>query len=220
MGGLNIIRAAFIQEKPDNNFDSGLLDAILAFSPVGDFNTIQYSRGNYDSLPCNIADLAKYYSNQIYGTGIRDFETDPAGATEDFLELMNGVKILPAIKIPVLIIYTLTERNVYPTEGFAYKAQTAKMKLGHTIIMSLLGHFNDTWRSDPYWGDKVVLTYFKGLLGEKDPRLDNHLDFTSLGPNEDNPFLIKWKMENENYKTFLSQRSVVEFFEGVCFPPE
>ena len=120
------------------------------------------------------------------------------------------------LNIPLLIFYTLTEHDDYPTEGLAYKAKTDKMMLAHTIIMSLLGHFSDGWRSDPYWGDKVVLTYFKLLLADNDPWIGEDPGFKSLGPRTNNPYIIDLKIDEQDADMLLCEESIVTFILNYC----
>jgi hypothetical protein len=216
MGGLNIIRAASIQNGADNDFDGRLLDALLAFSPVGDVNTVLYV-ANTNQFPCGMAERVRFYSTQIKGTGIRNFDVDREGAIEDYFMLLNGVNIVRKLKIPVFIFYTLTEYNDHPNEGMAYKSKTDTMMLGHTMIRSLLGHFGHNWRSDPYWGDKVVLTYFKLLLAHNDSQIGDDPGFPSLGPRTNNPYIIDLKVNKKDADMLLSEESIIPFILKNCF---
>jgi hypothetical protein len=215
-GGLTLIRAATIQDNPDNDFAAGLLNAILVFSPVADDNTSQLASSN-TRFSCVRPRAAEFYST-INGSGLRDF-SDPEGAMEDFFRFLNGVEAIQTVKIPILIIQTLTDDQTFINGALAYKAITDKMRHGHTLIMTRVGHYHEMWRSDPFWGDKVVLTYFKRLLANDNAEIGEDPGFGSLGPNSDNPLIVKLRLQKTDADKLLSQESVVPFLLEACFGP-
>ena len=221
-GGLVVIRAAALQGEPGTDFPADLLDAILPLSPVADDNTSRFTSAN-TVFSCFEASQAEFYSTTVTNSSIRNFQTDPIGAVEDFYALLNGVNIIETVRIPVLIISTLADRDDFaPVYGaLAYKTKTDRMKLGHTLILTRLGHFTEMWQSDPFWMDQVVLTYFKRLLARQDSRIGEDPGFQSLGPNEDNPLIVDLRFKRRDADNFLSQNSIVPFLRGVCpgLPP-
>ncbi|MFC1491309.1 hypothetical protein ACFLQ0_01820 [Nitrospinota bacterium] len=214
-GGLNIIRAAWLQDQPGTDFRPFLLNAILAMSPIADHETIQYVMES-SRFSCGRVDAAEYYSG-VHGTGIRDFSAEPAGALLDFFALVNGVDVIKDVRIPVFILYSLTENDDFATEGLAYKAKTDRMRRGHTMILPVLGHFHQFWMADPYWADKMALTYFKGVLAPRDTRIGDAVSFSSAGPATDNPYLIDLTIKKKDTDKFLIKTSVVPILSGVCY---
>jgi len=221
-GGLVVIRAAALQGEPGTDFSADLLDAILALSPVADDNTTRFTSASTD-FSCFEVRQAEFYSTMVNGSGIRNFNIDPVGAVEDFYALLNSVNVIEDAKVPVLIIQTLTDRDDFtPISGaLAYKAKTDRMRLGHTLITTRLGHFSEIWQSDPFWMDQLVLTYFKRLLARQDSRIGEDPGFQSLGPNEDNPLIVDLRFKRRDADNFLSKDSIVPFLRGVCpgLPP-
>ena len=89
------------------------------------------------------------------------------------------------------------------------------------MIMTRLGHFNEIWQSDPYWMDKVVLTYFKKLLANQTVAITDNPGFSSFGSNTTNPFIldVKFKKKEEDVNKFLAPSSVASYLvgpAGVC----
>ncbi len=215
-GGISLFRAASIQDDPANDFDAGLLDVLLVFSPVADDNTIRFTRPD-PSPSCFRISAAEVYSG-FPGSGIGDFVADPVGAVEDLFGLLNGIKNIEGVTIPVLIIHTMTDNILFIEGALAYQAKTRKMKLGKTIIMTRLGHYQDMWQSDPFWADKVVLTYFKRLLAKDIPSIGDGPGFSSLGPNTKNPLIVKLRFRRKDADRFVVQESVVSFFDASLIP--
>jgi pimeloyl-ACP methyl ester carboxylesterase len=217
-GGIPVILAAAIQDDPGHDFDAGLLDALLVFSPSGDDNTQRYARPDASfSSTCLRVSAADFYSG-IEGSGIRDFTPDPVGAVEDLFGLLNGVKNIERVTIPVLIIHTMTDNILFIDGALAYKAKTDEMKLGDTIIMTRLGHYQDTWQSDPFWADKVVLTYFKRLLAKDISGIGDYPGFDSAGPSLNNPLIVDLKFKKEDADKFVVQERIVSFFNASLIP--
>jgi len=133
--------------------------------------------------------------------------------------LLNSLEIIKSVKIPILIIHTMTDNLVFMEGALAYQAKTRKMKLGKTIIMTRLGHYQDTWQSDPFWADKVVLAYFKRLLAKNIPAIGDDPGFPSLGPNTKNPLIVKLRFRRrKDGDKFVVQESVVSFFDASLIP--
>lgn len=215
-GGLAAIRAAAVQGKPGTDFAGNLISAILSLSPVADQNTIQFDDPK-EEFECDRAKSAKFYSQNINGSGIRSFSTDPVGAVEDFLGLTNGVNLLDDVNVPALVIWTLADETDTARSAFAYKAKSERMKLAHSLIMARLGHASEMWQSDPFWADQVVLTYFKRLLAKKNSLIGENPGFSSLGPNTDNPFIVELKVRPEDADKFLSKDSIAPYLVAACF---
>jgi len=218
-GGLHVIRAASIQGGADTDFPRDLLDALLVLSPVGDENTNRFSDSS-TTFPCAIVRAARLYST-IPGSGVRDFTADPVGATEDFFGTLNGVRAIGSVDVPSFLIYTLTDDQTFAHEALAYKVKTDRMRSGESLLLARLGHFHEMWQADPYWMDRTVLTYFKGLLAKDDLRIGSDPGFQKLGPNDDNPLIVDLRLRREDADEFLSQESLVPFMRGVCpdLPP-
>jgi dienelactone hydrolase len=219
-GGLHLVRATSIQGHPDTDFPAGLLDVALVLSPVGDENTDRFSDSS-TTFPCSIVKTTEFYSINVPGTGIRDFTANPVGAVEDLFGIISGVKAIENVDIPIFIIHTLTDDQVFIHEALAYKAKTDNMKLGETLLLARLGHFHEIWQADPFWMDQVVLTYFKGLLAKNNFQIGENPGFSSLGPDIDNPLIVNLKFKPEDADKFVSQESIVPFLRGVCsgLPP-
>ena len=215
-GGLLAILAASNQDRTDNDFDAGLLDALLVFSPVGDFDTNLFSSSQTE-FGCFSANEARFYSKNVNGSLNTDFDSDPEGTVKEYFDLLNGVSAIEDVKIPVLILYALTDNQISADQILAYKAKTDKMKLAHTMIMTRLGHFHEMWQSDPFWADKVVLTYLKKLLARKDPKIGDSPGFLSLGPNAHNPLLVSLRVKKKDGGKFLSKDSIAPFLLDACF---
>jgi hypothetical protein len=213
-GGLHVIRAASVQGGPDTNFPAGLLDALLILSPVGDENTNRFSDSS-TTFPCAIVRAARFYST-VAGSGVRNFTTDPVGATEDLFAINSGVKVIENVDVPSFIVQTLTDDQTFIHEALAYKVKTDKMKIGEILLLARLGHFHEMWQADPFWMDRTVLTYFKGLLANNDPQIGDDPGFQKLGPNDDNPLIVHLRFRREDADKFLSQESIVPFMRGVC----
>ena len=212
-GGLATIRAAAIMGTSGVDFRGDLLDAIVAISPVADHNTFQYdsASSNYE---CDRASAAKFYSESIHGTGLSNFSNDPVHVLDEFYAMLNGVNQLDAVTIPTLIIWTLADETDMARSAFAYATKTAKMKRAHTIMMSRLGHFNEIWRSDPYWMEKAMLTYFKSVLEPVTGLIGNDPGFASYGPRTANPYLLNFNLRKFDTAMFLSQDSISDYLVG------
>ncbi len=206
------LRAAAMDFSPVSD---ALLDALLILSPVSDDNTTQFASSR-TTFSCARPLAAQFYSG-IPGSGIRDF-SDPEGAVEDLFGFLNSVKAIRGVKVPVLIIHTLTDDQTFANGALAYQAQTRKMPLAHTLLMALSGHYHEIWQSDPFWADKVVLTYFKRLLANDSSEIGDDPGFGPVGPNTDNPLIVKLKFKKKDADKFLSQDSVVPFLIDACFP--
>ena len=205
-GAIAAIRAAAIDDSPHGD---KLLDALLILGPVSDDNTSQFASSNR-IFSCARPLAAQFYSG-IPGSGIRDFSSDAEGAIEDLFGFLNGVKTLEGVKVPVLIIHTLTDNQTFANGALAYQAQTRKMPLAHNLIMTRVGHFHELWESDPFWAEKVVLTYFKRLLGGNNSAIGDDPGFGPLGPNTDNPLIVNLLFRRRDAEKFLSQESIVPF---------
>ena len=212
-GGLAAIRAAAIMGTSGVDFRGDLLDAIVAISPVADHNTFQYDSSSLD-FECNRASAAKYYSEGIHGTGLSNFSNDPVHVLDEFYAMLNGVSLLDAVTIPTLIIWTLADETDAARSAFAYAAKTAKKKLAHTTMMSRLGHFNEIWRSDPYWMEKAMLNYFKSVLEPVSGLIGNDPGFESGGPRTANPYLMNFNLRKFDPAMFLSQDSISDYLVG------
>lgn len=211
-GAIPGLRAAAMDSSPQGD---KLLDALLILSPVSDDNTTQFASSNF-FFSCARPLAAQFYSG-IPGSGIRNF-SDPEGAVEDLFGFLNGPKTIQGVKVPVLIIHTLTDDQTFANGALAYEAQTRKMPQAHTLLMVLSGHYHEIWQSDPFWADKVVLTYFKRLLARKNPALGDDPGFGPFGPNTDNPVVVNLFFNRRDAKKFLSQDSIVPFLIDACFP--
>ena len=207
------LRAAAMDFSPPSD---ALLDALLIFSPVSDDNTTQFASSR-TTFSCLRPLAAQFYSG-IPGSGIRDF-SDPEGAVEDLFGFLNSVKTIQDVKVPVLIIHTLTDNQTFANGALAYQAMTAKMPLAHTLLMARIGHYHEIWQSDPFWADKVVLTYFKRLLAKDSSEIGDHPGFGPVGPNTDNPLIVNLRFKKKDADKFLSQQSVVPFEVDACFGP-
>ena len=132
----------------------------------------------------------------------------------EFYAMLNGVNLLDDVTIPTLIIWTLADETDAARSAFAYAAKTAKKKLAHTTMMSRLGHFNEIWRSDPYWMEKAMLTYFKSVLEPVSGLIGNDPGFESGGPRTANPYLMNFNLRKFDPAMFLSQDSISDYLVG------
>ena len=212
-GGLAAIRAAAIMGSTGVDFRGDLLDAIVAISPVADHNTFQYDFSSR-TFECDRASAAKYYSEIINGTGLDNFSNDPVHVLDEFYAMLNGVSQLDAVTIPTLVIWTLADETDVARSAFAYAAKTAKMKLAYTMMMSRLGHFDEIWRSDPYWMEKAMLTYFKSALASVTGAMGTDPGFASGGPRTTNPYLLNVNLRKYDPAVFLSQDSISSYLVG------
>lgn len=212
-GGLAAIRAAAIMGTTGVDFRGDLLDAIVAISPVADHNTIQYDSSSR-TFECDRASAAKFYSESINDTGLSNFSNDPVHVLDEFYAMLNGVNQLDAVTIPTLIIWTLADETDVARSAFAYAAKTAKMKLAYTMMMSRLGHFDEIWRSDPYWMEKTILTYFKSALASVTGSMGTDPGFASGGPRTTNPYFLNVNLKKFDPAMFLSQDSISAYLVG------
>ena len=212
-GGLAAIRAAAIMGTTGVDFRGDLLDAIVAISPVADHNTIQYDSSSR-TFECDRASAAKFYSENINDTGLSYFSNDPVHVLDEFYAMLHGVSQLDAMTIPTLIVWTLADETDVARSAFAYAAKTAKMKLAYTMVMSRLGHFDEIWRSDAYWMEKTMLTYFKSVLEPSTGSIGINPGFSSGGSRTSNPYLLNLNLNKYDPAMFLSQDSISSYLVG------
>jgi len=85
--------------------------------------------------------------------------------------------------------------------------------------MTRVGHFHEIWQSDPFWGDRLALVYFKRMLALGNATITTDPGFAALGPNTSNPVLVHPGFGAAAPGKLVSGDSIVPYLgNGVCFP--
>lgn len=230
-GGATMIQTAARQHSWVMGDDlSARIDAFFALSPYPGENYpgIYYMDGRLCSQVRSAAAYSEVSSGThilppVPGSGIGSVSRDDLSGMNDFYRLSEIVDDVKDITDPLLIINSLNDNDVTPEQGFAFHLKSQDVDAVETLTLAQGGHNNLLWRSDPFFMNLAILTFFKNTIGAEYGGVTKDPGLTNLGPNQDNPYWVKLPKNMPGLDNLLYNEPV-EVFQDVlinnCFPPE